>query len=304
MPGYGYRSHSLQEKGISLMNDRTTIILFVSFIVLHVFLLGKTDIESKTLPSDAGGWFVLPSPVLKITSFEFKGIVSDLLFIKAMVFMGSTYERNEEPRLKPEKWQWLDKVLTASTDLDPYFIDPYYLANAHLTWDGGLVRETNLLLEKGIRYRDWDWILPFYAGFNSFFFLHDSAKAADFLVIASKRPGPSEQLLSLASRLAYKDKKTENAILFLEAVEKKTENERLKNEYQTRVHALQVRLFLERSLLIYKEKFRRVPVSLQRMIEKGILKEIPRDPYGGKFSISPDGEITCTSDYLLMPGQR
>jgi hypothetical protein len=40
------------------------------------------------------------------------------------------------------------------------------------------------------------------------------------------------------------------------------------------------------------------------MIEKGIMKEVPSDPYGGKFSVSPVGEITCTSDYLLMPYQR
>ncbi len=286
------------------MQGRTSAFLLVALVTLHFFLLGKTGIERKTLSSDAGGGFVLPSPVLKITSFEFKGIVSDLLFIKAMVFMGSTYERKDEPRIKPEEWHWLDKVLTASTDLDPYFIDPYYLANAHLTWDGGMIRETNILLEKGTRYRDWDWMLPFFAGFNSFFFLHDNAKAAEFLLTASQRPGPSEQLLSLASRLAYKEKKAENAIVFLEAIAKRTDDERLQKEYETRIRALRTRLYLERSVTAYKARFGRPPDSLQRMIEKGIMKKIPRDPYGGKFSVSPDGEITCTSDYLLMPEQR
>src|ERR1700690_158671 len=170
-----------------------------------------------------------------------------------------------------------------------------------MTWDGGMIRETNILLEKGTRYREWDWMLPFYAGFNYFYFLHDNAKAAEFLEIASQRPGPSEQLLSLASRLSYKEKKTENAILFLEAVAKKTEDERQKKEYENRIRALQARLLLERSVSTYKEKFGRAPVSLQQMIEKGILEEIPRDPYDGKFSIGPNGEIICTSDNLLMP---
>lgn len=286
------------------MQGRTTVFLLATFVILHVFLLGKVSIERKTLPSDAGGGLVLPSLVLKITSFEFKGIVSDLLFIKAMVFMGSTYERKEKPRIKLEEWQWFDKVLTASTDLDPYFFDPYFIANAHLTWDGGMIRETNVLLEKGTRYRDWDWMLPFFEGFNSFFFLHDNAKAAEFLVIASQRQGPSEQLLSLASRLAYKEKKTENSIMFLEAVAKKTDDKRTKKEYEIRIRALQARLLLEKSVSAYKERFGKAPFSLQRMIEKGIMKEIPRDPYGGKFSVSPDGEISCTSDYLLIPKQQ
>jgi hypothetical protein len=286
------------------MQGLTTTFLFAVLVTLHVFLLGKAGIERKTLPSDIGGGFVIPSPVLKITSLEFKGIVSDLLFIEAMAFKGSTYERKEQPRMNPDEWQWFDKILNVSTDLDPFFLDPYVFANANMTWEGGMIRETNTLLEKGTQYRDWDWMLPFFAGFNSFFFLHDNTKAAEYLMTASRRPGPSEQLASFAARLAYKDKKTENAILFLEAIEKKTEDERLKKEYETRIHALQARLILERSVSTYKEKFNRTPVSLQRMIENGILKEIPRDPYGGKFSIGPDGEITCTSDYLLMPKQR
>jgi hypothetical protein len=287
-----------------LRKSLTAALLLAALFAVHVQALVRAGDERKFLPSDAGSGLVIPSPILKITSLEFKGLVSDLLFIEALVFEGSTYLRKEVPRVKPEEWQWLDKVLTASTDLDPYFSDPYYLANALLTWDGGLIRETNIMLEKGTRYRDWDWMLPFFAGFNSFFFLHDNAKAAEFLETASQRPGPSEQLLSLASRLAYKEKKTENAILFLEAITKKTEDERLKKVYETRVRALQARLFLERAVSVYKEKFGRFPAFLQRLIDSGIIKEIPMDPYGGKFSISRGGEITCTTDYKLLPGQR
>jgi hypothetical protein len=286
------------------MQGPTTASLLAVLFVLHVFLLGRTDIERKILPSSDGGEFVIPSPVLKITSLEFKGLVSDLLFIKALVFEGSTYDRKTEPRVKPEEWQWFDKVLTASTDLDPYFFDPYFLANAHMTWEGGMVRETNVLLEKGTKYRDWDWMLPFFTGFNEFFFLHENTKAAEFLMTASQRPGPSERLVSLASKLAYKEKKTENAILFLETILKKTEDERLKKKYETRVGALRTRLVLERAVSAYREKFGRFPAFPERLIEAGIINEIPQDPYGGKFSIGPDGQVTCTSDDKLLPGQR
>jgi hypothetical protein len=286
------------------MPVRWTAFLLTAFIILHIFLLQRAAMESKMLPAVPESGIVLPTPVLTITSLEFKGLVSDLLFIKALVFKGSTYERKKEPRLKPEEWQWLNRVLMASTDLDPYFFDPYFLANAHMTWEAGMVRETNELLEKGTQYRDWDWLLPFFAGFNNFFFLHDNAKAAELLTTASQRPGPSEQLLSLAARLAFKEKKTENAILFLEAITKKTDDERQKKEYETRIRALRTRLFLERSVTAYKARFGRPPVSLQKLVVTGIVEEIPQDPYGGKFFIGPAGEITCTSDYLLIPYQR
>ena len=50
-------------------------------------------------------------------------------------------------------------------------VDPYFYANAFLPWDAHMTEETNRLLEKGSRYRDWDWMLPFFIGFNDFFFL-------------------------------------------------------------------------------------------------------------------------------------
>lgn len=278
--------------------------LLAAFIILHVFLLQRAVTESKILPTAPENSLIIPSAVLKISALEFKGFVSDMLFIKALIFEGGTHTRKEKPRMKPEEWYWMDKVLTASTDLDPYFLDPYLFANAIMTWDGGMIRETNILVEKGTRYRDWDWLLPFLAGFNNFYFLRDNAKAAELLVTASQRPGPSDQLLSLASRLAFKGKDTENAILFLEAMAKKTGDERRNKEYETRVRALKARLLLERSVSAYKKKFNSAPGSLQGMIENGIIKDIPKDPYGGKYSVSPDGEILCTSDYLLMPKQR
>jgi hypothetical protein len=286
------------------MTGFKTALLLAALLIVHAQGLVRASDEWKSLPSDSHSGVVIPSLVLKMSSLEFKGLVSDLLFIQALMFEGGTYMRKEEPRMRPEEWKWLNKVLTASTDLDPYFLDPYLLANSHMTWEGGMIRETNILLEKGMRFRDRDWLLPFFAGFNSFFFLNDNARAAEFLVAASERPGPSKQLLSLASRLSYRGKRTENALLFLETVLNKTDDERQKKEYATRIRALKARLILEKSVSAYKKKFGRAPIALQRMVERGILKETPKDPYGGNFRIGPDGEIICTSDYLLMPQQR
>jgi hypothetical protein len=286
------------------MKSLAATILLATLVVIYVHALGRAGDERKFQSSYADNWLVIPSPALKITSLEFKGVVSDLLFLRALVFEGSTYQRNEKPRMRPEEWDWLFRILTASTDLDPYFADPYYLANAHMTWEGGMVRETNTLLEKGTQYRDWDWLLPFYAGFNNFFFLQDNGKAAVLLTTASQRPGPSELLLSLASRLAYTDKKTENAIVFLDAILKRTEDDRLKKQYKIRIDALQARLMLERGLSSFKTKFGRYPSTLQDLVAAGILSDIPRDPYGGTFSMGPQGQVASTSDHLLMIKQH
>jgi len=278
--------------------------LLAVLIVLHVIILQRAATESKRLPAVRESGILIPVPVLIISSLEYKGFVSDLLFIKALIFRGSSYERKDVPRITPDEWQWFNGILIASTTLDPYFIDPYYLANAHMTWEAGMVRETNELLEKGTTYRDWDWLLPFYAGFNSFFFLHDNEKAVELLSKSSERPGPREQLLSLAARLAYTDKKTENAIIFLAAILEKTEDRELRIQYMTRIHALQARLLLEKGVASYKKKHGRYPTVLQDLVKTGIITEIPKDPYGGNFTVDPQGRVESSSDFQLMIRQR
>lgn len=286
------------------MRARTAVFLLVALLVLHVILLIKVGDERSKLPSVAGGGFIIPAPILRITSLEFKGLVSDFLFFSALIFEGSTHDRIERPRIKPEEWQWMKEALTASTDLDPCFSDPYWIANAYMTWDGGMIRETNALLEKGTKYRDWDWMLPFFAGFNSFFFLHDNEKAVELLKTASERPGPSRQLLSLASRLSFKEKNLENAVLFLEALVNKTEDKEVKKKYEMRLQALRARLVLENAVIAYKKQFRNLPRHFEQLLAVGILQKIPDDPYGGEFSITPEGKIIGTTDQELLPYQH
>ena len=145
--------------------------LLCILLALHLFTLGRAAHQRKTLPRNVDYSYVLPSPILKITALEFDGLASDFLFLQALVFEGSTFERKERPRVKEWEYRWMYNTLSASTDLDPYFFDPYYFGNANLTWEGNLIRETNTMLDKGSRYRDWDWMLPFYIGFNNFYFL-------------------------------------------------------------------------------------------------------------------------------------
>ena len=272
------------------------ILILVLLFPVHASIVSKVTEGKKLLPKGEGTSYVLPSPILKIMALEFDGLASDYAFLQGLVFFGSTFERKERPRLKEWEWRWFYNILNASTDLDPYFLDPYYVAQAHLTWEGNMVRETNTLLEKGSRYREWDWMLPFYLGFNSFYFLHEDDKASEYLMAASKRPDASPMLASLATRLAYKGKKTENAIIFLQEILSRTDDENTKKMYEMRLNALKAILFLERAAAVYQDRFKTRLEKLDALIAKGIIQDIPKDPYGGEFYIDKDGSIKTTSE--------
>jgi hypothetical protein len=268
---------------------------------VHVFTLRQASDAMKEIPQDAADTFVIPSPILKIMALEFRGLASDILFLKSLAFIGGTQQRKEPTRVQESEWNWFIKVLNASTDLDPYFLDPYYYANAFLTWDAGRVEEANRLLEKGSRYRDWDWMLPFFIGFNDFFFLQNDSKAAEFLMEASRRPGGDPMLASIASRLAYKENRTETAIYFLEDIARRTNDNTVKESYEKRIRALRSIDNLEKAVSLFKNKFGRTPLKIEELVSKNLVSQLPRDPYGGNYFIDEDGKVRSTTSSELEP---
>lgn len=288
------------------MHRALIVCLLLLLAVVHFLSVNKLteqhDILRKTGYQEQ--LFTLPSPILRIIALDYKGIVSDFLFMKGMTYIGSFASEEGRFQLNEEQWRGFYNILDVATDMDPYFQDPYYLANAFLTWDAGMVREANVLLEKGSKYRTWDWTMPFFIGFNYFYFLQDYDKAAEFLMIASRRPGASPTMASLASKLAFKAKRTENSIAFLEEMIKKTDDKSMIKLFKTRVEAFKAILALEKAVDEYRQKFKRSPANLDELIKKKIIFEIPKDPYGGKFFVDSQGAIKTTSESLLLPYHR
>jgi tetratricopeptide (TPR) repeat protein len=215
-----------------------------------------------------------------------------------MTFYGGKLIRKEV--LSEEEWAWIYKSMDIATDLDPYFLDPYYLGSVILAWEANQVKEANTLLEKALRNRTWDWTIPFYLGFNNFYFLQDNEKASEYLMEASRRPGANPMLVELAVKLSYKVKRTENAIIFLENILQRTDDEKLRREYETRLLALKRLLYLENGVAFYREKFGRKPRGLEELIQRGIIQEIPADPYGGTFHLDAQGRVGSTSNFITL----
>jgi hypothetical protein len=164
-----------------------------------------------------------------------------------------------------------------------------------------MAKEANLILSKGSRYRDWDWMLPFFIGFNDFFFLQNDKEASEYLMEASRRPGGDPMLASIAARLAYKEKRTETAIYFLEEIAKKTEDRGLKKYYEKRIRALRSILFLDNAVSEFKSRFHRIPTTLDELVSRNIINQVPKDPYGGTYYIAKEGNIKSTASSELEP---
>ncbi|MBE0500142.1 MAG: hypothetical protein IBX47_01775 [Desulfuromonadales bacterium] len=280
------------------MRSRGLLWLLVPLLLLgQGVILTSAVARREQLPGRGETLYALPSPLLKAMVLEYDGIVSDFIFLRTLVFIGGTFERAERPRVRPQEWDWIRDSLIAATDLDPWFSDPYYLANSEMVWDAGRVLDANLLLEKGVHYRTWDWLPPFMAGFNYYYFLHDNAKAAPLLMESARRPGASPVIATLAARLANASDQTNNAITFLEEMYQLASDDMSRNLLHERLTALLDIQALEKAVAMYRERNGVLPERLENLVTAGVLVRIPVEPYGGRYRLESDGRVVSSSDF-------
>lgn len=139
-------------------------------LVAHFFVSRQVWDNQAAARQSGAASYVLPSKFSRILALGYQGLFCDYLFLKTLTFYGERHM--EKKTLSDDDWRYLITSLGAVTDLDPYFFDPYIFAEGVLAWEGR-VEEANTLLEQGRRYRDFDWRIPYFIGFNHFYFLQD-----------------------------------------------------------------------------------------------------------------------------------
>ncbi|MFZ5864019.1 MAG: hypothetical protein ACOYXR_14430 [Nitrospirota bacterium] len=263
-------------------------------VVSHVLVLAELEVVRGGGVRQLDPPLQLPAPVLRLASLEYHNLVADLLFSRTLSFYGGKRHRGET--IDEATYRTIYQRLSAASDLDPYFVDPYYFGEAVLAWEAHLPREANALLDRGRISRPDDWVMPFFMGFNAFYFLQDNALASKYLMEAARRPGSAPLIGLLATRVASKSGSAEVAVAFLDEFAARTSDRATRDKIQRRAHALQGIVILEQAMRRYRQAFGVGPSDLGALVERGVLSALPVDPYGGEYYITPEGNIWTTSD--------
>lgn len=240
--------------------------------------------------------FVLPSKFSRILAVGYKGLLSDFQMLKTITFYGERVVLQEQ--LSEDDVLYIVAGLDAVTDLDPYFLDPYIFTEGVLAWDAGNLDEANRILSRGMEARPEDWQIPFFIGFNYFYFLGDNATGAEYLMRASRLPGAPDFLSPLAARLGYYGGKAKTAIMFLQGILAQTSDEGLRTRLSLRLLALKRADAIEEGLEAFKLGEGRMPVALPELVAKGYLETLPLDPYGGQWVILENGRVFSSSRFV------
>jgi len=270
-----------------------TCCLLILLICICPFYQQVLAQKRDKLLADTHIGYYMPSAVTGPVSLDFKGIVSDFLYLKISTFLGGKVIAKEMMDEKQAKLIY--NAADIITDLDPWFWDAYLMGEMILAWDFKRVDLANKLLHKAIKYRTWDFNPFYYLGFNYFYFLKDNGNGAKYLMEASKLSGSPSYLPRLATRLSIYQNQFEPAIVFLEELLRTTQNQTLKKQLEIRLKTLVILSHLEKKVKKFKKVHGVFPEKIKDLLSRGFIDKIPEDPYGGKFFILENGRVFTTS---------
>lgn len=265
------------------------------FLLLYLILIVPFTSYLSNKPFVEKLGYVPSVTVLKTVAADHKEFLAASLVLKVMMYFGGLIEKDKKQFSVPPDYMSMSRLLHGAVKLDPYNMDAYYFAQSFLAWDVKQYKLANDLLDYGMKYRTWDWYLPFFAGFNSAFFLKDYEAAARYYQRAGELSG-SDLTRLLAGRYMQESGQTELAINYLSAMLKGEKNPALKKNYQIRLRAFSEARRIEMARDRYREERGTLPITVDQLISEGFLSP-PSDPYGGTFYLETGGKVATTSKY-------
>jgi len=233
--------------------------------------------------------------ILRLASADQRYAVADWTILKVLFYFGRLIEKSPEDQLfhSDPDYPGMLQALKTAVQLDPYNMDAYYFVQAVFPWEGA-TQDANELLDYGMSYRTWDFYLPFFASFNAAYFQHDYKAAARYMQQAADLSGiPS--FARLSSRYMLESGQADLAIAYLDVMIAAAKDPLEKRLYETRREAISTIRELQRAVTRYRDTFGETPADLHQLVLRGVLPEIPPDPYGGEFYLDASGKVASTS---------
>jgi len=269
--------------------------LLLIFLFLSAFLVKNNALEYQNkldIPEE-----ILRPPnkvTIKLASAGFSEAVADYYWLKVIQHFGGRKVPTDEIIQK------LYPLLDLITHLAPSFEYAYRFGQTALT-----VRDTNedlaiKLLNKGLINRPDIWQIPYYLGFDYWYFKNNPGGSAMYYHDAARLAPPYMKWLDTLSARMYSEAYNPDVAItilknMLDLMETDLPSEREHKENLLKLAYMEKDiLILEDKVKTYKELYAKLPQNLDALVSSGLLKSIPEEPHGGKYVLKEDGSIAST----------
>lgn len=270
-----------------LLRAALLVALISLAVSTHIFIERQRPAEIRTMELS----YLPKGEYLKVAVLGYRNVAADLIWIKALQFLGERYQT-------AEGYTWAYHAVDVLTDLDPDFLVAYQAAGTILGVWAGMPHESIKILTKGMKNNPEWWQLPFFIGYDYYYELHDLKNAAKYFRIASDLPGAPPYLPQLAARMTVEAGDPDAALEFLVRLHQQVQDAMLRENLERRMKEVVVERdirILEKAISDFKVTTGTNPTALENLVAKGIIRELPKEPFGGSYQFSPtDGSVSST----------
>lgn len=263
------------------------LIILVGAVVTTLMLMEKLrPVEERSAELS----YLPKGEYLKVAVLGYQHITADLIWLKTVQYLGDMKQTTGG-------FRWAYHAADVVTDLDPAFVMAYYAGGTVLGVWSGLVEESIVLLEKGMRYDPNDWRFPFLIGYNYFYEMCDPGNGAKYFQQAASLPGAPPYLARLASRLAVEAGDPDAAMEFLVRFRNQIADERVREGLEVRMKEVLVERdvrIIEKAVTRFKGQKGRLPSTLEELVQLNYLESIPTEPFGGRYELLPSGQASSS----------
>jgi tetratricopeptide (TPR) repeat protein len=220
---------------------------------------------------------------LKAISLGHAPLVADVMYLWAIQYYAD-YSQNDRSR-------YVEHVFgDVIAELDPSYIDPYWLGAIILTTEAQDLEGGLRLLDKGLAKKPSAWILPYLAGWECDR-VGQFDRAAAYFDRAAHVPGAPPDLFRLKAGMTALGGNLREAIARWHDVLEDPRNDEDARAIATRqIRTLTVKADLQdltAAIDAYRARNGRAPRSLDELVRTRFLREIPLDPDGKRYMFDP-----------------
>lgn len=258
---------------------------FRNIIIILILLAGiffsqrfyDTAKAKETKPSP----FVPSAAVVKSIDLGLNSAASSLYWLAAIQYFGDW---------QTDDYGKIDDYIRLSNDLDPKFSHPY--AFAALILPGvGMTDQSIEIAKRGVEQADPNWEIPYYLASTYHSNKQDTKNAAKYFDIAAHTAGAPDNIKWIAANYGSRPDIREQTKLIWQGIAENSNDEVIRKRAEIYVYHFELMDFLEQAAKAYKDKYGSYPDPIEKLVDGKILKEIPKDPFGYKYSIDPDGRV-------------
>ncbi len=233
---------------------------------------------------------------LSVLSLGHANLLADLFYLWAIQYY-SDYERADRRR-------YVEHVFgSVITELDPHYIDAYWLGALILIVETGDLDAGIRLLDRGTERNPDNWILPYLAGWECYH-AKDYDRSVRYFELAATIPGAPTAVRRMKAGLTARMGDEEQALQVWHSILEDPASDELSTKIaQRKVRELQTKVDI-RALTRLVERFRtdngRWPRVLEELVQRSYTRALPRDADDRVYAYDPrTGQVSSPAGRLL-----